>query len=453
MPKDKTFLKRQGAVFLALINDLKRNRQAAARELDVPQELIEKIIAGEADFSMDLLRRATEIWPVNLRDFMIIEDDTREGILPMAREASEKSSRVFARGGSAYYEYRDTAMSKLAPFRPEWILELVAVGNNDPENKSLQWNNGHFMHQFTMFVNAVNFYYVEGNQKKVMTADTGDSMYITPFVPHTFATRREDSEKKYGGRPGLILALTYGNKLQGDVQHEMSALGGHLSRQYLLETESREAYFASLLKLQMEALSHSAESLSAVSGLAVPRLESFVSAKTMPGPEELGRLAECLQVNSCDLMPPDVFDPAVKLSYLKDAVPRRFQNYRIRELAGVRYLPYSKGLLIDVLEPANGSYLKVPLHQYIYNVGDSPVIFEWRWEETVRQMELCGGDSLYVKPHVPHSFSPKEGDRGSVLSLRIGGKGAGEPQRELAHIGGKNMKRIYQEYSLWYKEE
>ncbi len=29
-------------------------------------------------------------------------------------------------------------MSKVAPFRPEWILELGYVNNNDPENNSIQ---------------------------------------------------------------------------------------------------------------------------------------------------------------------------------------------------------------------------------------------------------------------------------------------------------------------------
>ena len=29
------------------------------------------------------------------------------------------------RGGKPYYSYKDTVMSKLSPFRPEWIEELV----------------------------------------------------------------------------------------------------------------------------------------------------------------------------------------------------------------------------------------------------------------------------------------------------------------------------------------
>ena len=63
------------------------------------------------------------------------------------------------RAGQPYYEYRDTVITSSTSFRPEWIEELCFVGDNDPENSSVQWNNGHFMHQFTYFIGDVNYYY------------------------------------------------------------------------------------------------------------------------------------------------------------------------------------------------------------------------------------------------------------------------------------------------------
>ena len=94
------------------------------------------------------------------------------------------------RAGKPYYEYRDTAMSRLASFRPEWIKELCEVTDDDPANPEIQWNNGHFLHQFTYFIGDVNFYYYEGREKRVACMGTGDTMYITPFIPHSFATHR-----------------------------------------------------------------------------------------------------------------------------------------------------------------------------------------------------------------------------------------------------------------------
>ena len=90
--KDTTFLKRQGAHFLSLINDLKRNRQAAADDLDVSVNEIEKIIAGEKEMEQALLDRAVEVWPLNRRDFMIVEDDASQGVLIMRKKRSEAST-------------------------------------------------------------------------------------------------------------------------------------------------------------------------------------------------------------------------------------------------------------------------------------------------------------------------------------------------------------------------
>lgn len=81
-------------------------------------------------------------------------------------------------------------MSRLGPFRPEWIKELRHVEDNDPHNPDVQFNNGHLMMQTTLFVGPVNFYY-EGSDGTKRTAEmnTGDSNFISSFVPHSFASR------------------------------------------------------------------------------------------------------------------------------------------------------------------------------------------------------------------------------------------------------------------------
>ena len=51
------------------------------------------------------------------------------------------------RNKKPYYLYKDTAYSRLSPFKPEWIEELLVVDNNDPESNEIIFNNGHF-HSF-----------------------------------------------------------------------------------------------------------------------------------------------------------------------------------------------------------------------------------------------------------------------------------------------------------------
>ena len=156
-------LVRFGNYFLGILNDLKRRPVDAAEELNISLEEIMDIIEGRKEISSEIITRATKIWAINFRDFYLIQDDCPNGVKIMRAEESAKSSRIMERGGLPYYEYRDTAMSSVSLFRPEWIEELCVVDDNDPNNTAVQWNNGHFQHQVTYFIGDVNFYHIGEN--------------------------------------------------------------------------------------------------------------------------------------------------------------------------------------------------------------------------------------------------------------------------------------------------
>ena len=126
--------RRIGLNFLSILNDIKRRPEDAAKELGVSTQEINEIISGKKELSFEIVKRATEIWPLNFRDFFLISDDTTNGVKIMRMEESEKSKRTMLRAEKPYYEYRDTAMSRVALFRPEWIEELCIVDDNNPEN-------------------------------------------------------------------------------------------------------------------------------------------------------------------------------------------------------------------------------------------------------------------------------------------------------------------------------
>src|SRR6185437_12986766 len=112
--KMEEYLRRAGATFRSLMNDLKRNEETAARELGVEVSLIEQIIAGVHPIPFELIREAVRVWPVNERDFFPLRDDAPDGVILMREEDSAATTRVLQRGGKNYYEYRDTAMSRTA---------------------------------------------------------------------------------------------------------------------------------------------------------------------------------------------------------------------------------------------------------------------------------------------------------------------------------------------------
>ena len=72
------------------------------------------------------------------------------------------------------------------------------------------------MHQTTFFIGPVNFYWETGGKRYCAEMNTGDSNYITPFVPHSFASR--DPEQ-----PGLIIAVTF----SGLVGRALTGLDGN----------------------------------------------------------------------------------------------------------------------------------------------------------------------------------------------------------------------------------
>ena len=180
--------------FRKILNDLKRRPEDAAKDLKISVKKINNILSNKSKLDFKTISHAVKIWPVNYGDFFSFNDDAKLGFKIMRFSESEKSKRIMKRGGKPYYLYRDTIMSKLSPFRPELITELAVVKDNNPNNSVIKYNNGHFLHQFTYFIGPVNFYYIEKNKKKVAKMNTGDSMYISPYVCHSFTTRKN---KKY----------------------------------------------------------------------------------------------------------------------------------------------------------------------------------------------------------------------------------------------------------------
>lgn len=441
---------REGENFRGLLNDLKRRPKDAAMELGVSIDIIKKIIQGEIPIPLEVIERAEKKgWPVSARDFFVLRDDAPLGVKVMTSKESEESSRIMERAGKPYYEYRDTATTSNAFFRPEWIKELCIVDNNDPENPNVQWNNGHFMHQFTYFIGPVNFYYKdEHGKKQVAVMDTGDSMYITPFVPHTFTTRKNPE-----GKLGLILALTYGNKLVGDTQQEFSVIGKGLAGNFVLDVSTRTSYFLSLLNFYMKSGSISSEELAQRTEFSDKIIKSFLEGVTIPEDSELEVLARALRINKRDLLPPDTIGKKVIVQKYQDAkrwhFPTNTGSYLLTELAHTSDLPSSRAIELNILK-SDPETLGVGLHQYGYNLSDNPVVLEWDNNGTKGSKKIDPGDSFYIKPFIQHRYL---GEGGKLLILRIGGRIVGESQRELSNLGQEGALRALGENKMWFNSE
>ncbi len=430
-------LKREGRNLLGMLNDLKRDSATAAKELGIPVKELSLYIEGGAEIPAALIKKAAEIWPVNIRDFYGFEDDAPEGVLVMTKEESERSSRTLKRGGADYYEYRDTAMSRSALFRPEWIQELVVAGDNNPFNKELAWNNGHLLHQFTYFVGDVNFYYDIDGERFCADMSTGDSMYIAPYVPHTFATRRNRE-----GKLGLIIAVTFGGKLMGDAQQELSVLGREKARDLLLDYSSRSKACGSLIKDFREQLSMDAGFLAARSSITLERFSALETGDEFPTEEEIDRISSALSISARDLMP--IENDVRRVVVLKHENTRSwdYENYKFTELAHTARMPYMKALELVIRNRSAARTLKTTSHQYGYNIGNTDIDLTGEYDRIIRP-----GDSFYVKPNVKHAYIS---DKGRLLVVRIGGRLSGDAQHELSLLDRRGLDRVVGESIQWY---
>ena len=279
----QTFLVALGARLLAEANDLKRTPETLATELGWEPTRVQAVLNGDADLetARELSKAIQWAYPVSFSDLWLDGDDTDHGVRVMTAETSQASSRVFDRadpngGQTHYYEYRDTAMSRGAPFRPEWIQGLRVVDTSDPASPRVVFNNGHRLHQTTFFIGEVNFYYRLGGQVYGYEMNTGDSNYIAPFVPHSFTSRNTD-------RLGVIVAVTYAGlakgalpglwrlnadeleELAGDARDPWAASAAVVARHRLAESLSVDELVA-----RLEARGITFDRANALAGGAVP---------------------------------------------------------------------------------------------------------------------------------------------------------------------------------------
>ena len=180
-------------------------------------------------------------------------------------------------------------------------------------------------------------------------------------------------------------------------------------------------------------------------------IEKFESGESLPTFSQYEKIASALTINIRDLIPNDKIEDKVVIKNKNDepkwVYPEDTKSYEFRELASSTSLPFSKAFEISILKNNNEELdLKSGLHQYVYNIGTSSITINWIIQGKKHNEEIQPGDSLYIIPFISHNFS----GLGKLLVLRIGGKVAGESQRELSIVGKKNAERAISETMQWF---
>lgn len=454
--QNEYYLKSVGARIKSELNDLKRTPEAAAPELGIDVEKINGIFDGK--FSIDevnmLIARMGEIYPIDSSDLYLPRNDCLNGVKIMRADDSKNSSRIFERKNeegirTSYYEYRDTAMSKIGPFKPEWIKELRVVGDSNPENPDVAYNNGHFLHQMTFHIGPVNFYWQDINGRKFSSEmNTGDSNYITPFHSHSFTSR--DANKD-----AIIIAVTFG----GDVrraQKELYSLGKERIEKSVFDYRHPNRATSQLIRQHMRNERISDENLEErieLMGMHIDAI-SLLNGNQEISFDNMQLLAQALNVELSDLMIPkykpqeDVVIKHKDDGYLYPC--KENPMYRMHSLAGTSKMPSMKGFDISVLNRSlDLSYaFDSSLHTYVYNYGDERINFLWEFEGNQNNESINPGDSFYIQPFVKHAFSnPSLGDA-RLVAIGVSGAINLSTQKELSYFS--DIWRVGHESRQWF---
>lgn len=466
----RTQVSAMGACLLSEANDLKRPLSIVAKDLNLKKAKLDCLISGDLEVSdaLDVLRRMSETYPVPLNDLWLDADDTSHGVRLFTAEAAEASARVLDRPDrkgdrTPYYEYRDAVMSRWSQFRPEWIKELRVVQSGDPLDPDVQLNNGHLMMQTTLFIGPVDFYYKDHRgvvHRREM--NTGDSNYISPFVPHSFTARSPDLN-------GIIIAVTYGGRVRRAFT-EFSRLGA--KQVFSLTGDKRDPDLARRCVLQRHLDSECMTALT-LAELVAPHITPERVVELLAGREpslgELEVIARVLNVTLSDLYVRGMSDDeevVVTRSSDSRAQARRFSTYVLAPLARTCHQPDLKTFDLEVLDSATpGEPLRCGLHTFAYHFGSEPVALVWEWRGRQHSAVLRPGDSAYIVPLCEHRFSvcaaeasesrPNPngrfcGEGRRLFLVRIPGHLTGETLTEFSTFSSYGRERVGSETLQWY---
>ena len=446
--------RRRASILRGVLNDMKRDAANAAIDLDLPLATVEAALSGLEGALDEVSRQIIHRWPVSSRDLATTKDDAPCGVIVWTQDQAKSSSRLLDRGGRPYYEYRDTAMSRISPIRPEWIKMLCKSEYPDPFNSTLCWNRGHALHQFTYFAGSVDFYWSIAGKRFGRRMQAGDTAVIPSFIPHTFATETLCDDAH-------IIAVTYSGSVHGDVREELAAVNWD-NGQNGTEFGTTYASLGGLLRLYSAEASTRPEEIGLIAGLLPERIAAILNLGAHGSLEEIEKLARALGLPARYLMPQGanvqagvvilpVEKPDLNHPFCDETSPTR----RILHLARSPVTPRARAIELELLPAAGDSYSEqfenFGLHHYGYVLGDCDIILRWQVYGEQFEQRLMRGDSFYMKPWILHAFEAvRNGDTARILSFRAPGAADGEAFRELAALGSDASRLMTGAQDKWY---
>jgi hypothetical protein len=414
-----------------ILNDIKRNSEVARRELKLTKKQLNKYLNKDKSMEVNLVKKICAVYPIHPQELISSKILFNKPFKYFSSSSSKKTKRLIKRGKTNYYEYRDTVITNNSPFKPEWIRQLCLVKNNNPKNKSLEWNKGHLLHQLTYFVGKVNFYFINNKgEKKVAIMNTGDAMYISPYTPHTFASRDQDLQAH-------IIAITFTSKITNDVQNHLQSLQKNNLKNFISFNNLKGLVER---KLKDNCLTY--ETFEEMVGET--NIKKKISSKNLSSNLKK-KLSEYLNINF-SYLEKTITTGKTKIKKKNQCFrynyPKKNDSTQIIDIFSLNHLSGCKMFQVNVKSKSSINYFDSSKHQYIYILNDN-IFFKHR----NKKIRLKKGDSLYVKPFEKFQLF---GNEGSALIIRLEGNLSDQIFFELSKINTKNLERVIDEKEKWY---
>jgi methylphosphonate synthase len=395
-----------GVLVRGALNDLKRIPSVIEKETGLQEGLLQSLIAGhELDReNMDsVLRILHSTYPVTMKHLVVDRDDSNDGVWYFSQQQSKESGRVLDRTNGYddkvhYYNYMDTATSALSPFKPELIEQLVHVQDNEPLNPLVVMNKGHLLTQLTFFIGPVNFYCTIRGERQCKVMNTGDSCFITPYVPHSFTSRDPDQY-------AAIVAVTF----SGHVRDVLNDLAHHDIKQVMHHAGNRRnkaEVFTRKLERFSDLRGLTPESIKQVlldEGFPTERVEGTLT-QTSPDAEVVRRIADMLTVPEAELeiLQLEVDDEVTYAPPPPETEVAQGSTIDQRHaMASSKHFPDAGGYVWTL----SGSATLTSQHfNYIFNYGEVPVDLAWNGNTQT----LHPGDSAVVKPFLEVTYTSQK---------------------------------------------
>ena len=431
------------ARLLRELNDIKRPIKVAARESKIPN--LHKILSQkEPNLThkemSNISKKISSIYPIPFSDLNRDEEDSKNGI--KIDSVCQDDGLVVKRNNSDYYRYRDLTMSKFAPFRPEYIEMLQSVETDNPLDPDVVYNRGHFLSQVTMFFGPVNFYYEINGKKMVQEMNTGDTNFISPFVPHSFTKRDKTKE-------AFIVAVTFGGRAKRALI-DLERIPVNLNT--LVKSKKDPVSFRkSRIEryLQNEMITEDEFVKSCIANdISVTRAFKILNGG-QPTNKEVNKISQIVKTNAdaLKLIPFNTQNIVCVQKYSPSDYRNWGKNMRIVPLSRNEHHDNVKTFMILLDGSSHSHNIQANLHTFLYNSGEGGEITVTNLNEG-EEFILKPRQSAYISPMISFKFSNNQKKEQSVFMVRVPSSVDEECIDELGTF--HSIDRIRNENGEWF---